>query len=508
MRRRDGRAIGTLIGMLIFASIMLIILGLLTYYYYYLDAAHAVTRQHEERMEIARTVAQSIYGNWTYSNGTLEITLHNPTAYPAPVTGVLVIYGDRSAQAFTLSGTVIPPASTTTLRLTGLRDEPSSVILTYNIEGVAYPSPIHVAAAAGGVTTTQPPGAAGWLEGWPCRVQITVTNNAPTPLQDYQVRVVLDSNNFRDWAYLLSDGSDIRFTDSDGTTVIPHWIEFFNYTGRYAVVWVRVPQIPASGSTTIYMYYGNQAASSTSDGRAVFEFFDDFSTLDRNVWATSSSTRVRARFTIQSSAEFHDGTGLVITTDKYRASRQYANVHTLNTWAVPASGPSYMVEARLSPRTGEDHDMELNLYTSNYAATHPVSAEGAYIHAWGWNNGDGDPGSGVWAWYYMPGIWDNTAWDNGGGKAFAAGEWFVVGIAYYGGETHYYVWRDADYSGPYAYKVHNNAYIDFRIVLGQDNDDHLPPEQEGWVDWVRVRKIIYPEPQALLGAATCASSNV
>ncbi len=493
--------------MLIFASIMLIILGLLTYYYYYLDSTHAVTRQHEEKMEIARTVAQSIYGNWTYSNGALEITLHNPTAYPAPVTGVLVIYGDRSAQVFPLGDTVIPPASTTTLRLTGLREEPRSVVLAYNIEGVAYSSPVHVTAAAGGVTTTQPPGAAGWVEGWPCRVQITVTNNAAVDLTDYQVMVILDSNNFQGWPYLQSDGSDIRFTDSDGSTIIPHWIEVFNYAGRYAVIWVKVPRIPASGSTTIYMYYGNQGASSTSDGRAVFEFFDDFYTLDRTVWSTSSSDGVNALFTIQASTEFHDGTGLVIRTDRYRATSQYANVHTLNTWTVPASGPSYMVEARLSPRTGEDHDIELDLYTSAYAATHPNRAEGAYIHAWGWNGGDGDPSAGVWAWYYMPGNWDRTVWDNGGGKAFVAGEWFVVGIAYYGGETHYYVWRDADYSNPYAYKVYGNAYTDFRIVLGQDNGGYLPEEQEGWIDWVRVRKIVYPEPQVSLGPATCAASS-
>ena len=43
-----------------------------------------------------------------------------------------------------------------------------------------------------------------------------------------------------------------------------------------AIVWIRLPNIPA-GQMTIYAYYGNPTAESASDGNEVFDFFDDFS---------------------------------------------------------------------------------------------------------------------------------------------------------------------------------------------------------------------------------------
>jgi len=42
------------------------------------------------------------------------------------------------------------------------------------------------------------------------------------------------------------------------------------------VIWVKVPSLPASGNTTLYLYYGNPAAAGTSNGSAAFEFFDGF----------------------------------------------------------------------------------------------------------------------------------------------------------------------------------------------------------------------------------------
>ena len=47
---------------------------------------------------------------------------------------------------------------------------------------------------------------------------------------------------------------------------------------RHANVWIKVPYIPTNSNTTIYLYYGNlTAVMSASDGKSVFEDFDDFS---------------------------------------------------------------------------------------------------------------------------------------------------------------------------------------------------------------------------------------
>ncbi len=117
----------------------------------------------------------------------------------------------------------------------------------------------------------------GWYyASWGCRAPITI-NNAGSGLTDYQVEVnVSYDGNMR------PDFGDIRFTDSDGSTELAHWRESY-VTSTSATFWVKVPSIP-SGDKIIYMYYGNSAASTASDGDATFEFFDDFGDGDISDW--------------------------------------------------------------------------------------------------------------------------------------------------------------------------------------------------------------------------------
>lgn len=88
-----------------------------------------------------------------------------------------------------------------------------------------------------------------------------------------------------------ADFGDIRFTDSDGTTLLDYWMEKM-VVGNYAVFWVEVPSIPAGPSnTTIYVYYGRADATTTSDGDKTFLFFDHFegNYLDISKWRTLDS---------------------------------------------------------------------------------------------------------------------------------------------------------------------------------------------------------------------------
>ncbi|MBI5141144.1 MAG: DUF2341 domain-containing protein [Nitrospirae bacterium] len=80
--------------------------------------------------------------------------------------------------------------------------------------------------------------------------------------------------------------SDIRITDSDGATLLPHWIE--SGCGTTATkIWARVPSIP-SATKDIYLHWGNPAAASVSNGSATFEFFDDFqgTTINASKWVS------------------------------------------------------------------------------------------------------------------------------------------------------------------------------------------------------------------------------
>jgi hypothetical protein len=111
-----------------------------------------------------------------------------------------------------------------------------------------------------------------WLnENWAERRPITINNsNNFNVLENYQVKINLDYDN-----YMRADFGDLRFTDNGGVTKLSYWIENYE-AGENAVVWVRVPYVPAGDNSTIYMYYGNRSAGTESNGPTVFEFFDNF----------------------------------------------------------------------------------------------------------------------------------------------------------------------------------------------------------------------------------------
>jgi hypothetical protein len=114
----------------------------------------------------------------------------------------------------------------------------------------------------------------GWHDvSWPFRRAISVSNSNGSDLVDFQVRIIIKDNEF-DFNTAIPDGSDIRLAASDGTTLLPFWIESW-VPGDSATIWVKIPLIPVAG-TEVYLYYGNSHASGTGSGQATFEFFDDF----------------------------------------------------------------------------------------------------------------------------------------------------------------------------------------------------------------------------------------
>ncbi len=105
---------------------------------------------------------------------------------------------------------------------------------------------------------------------WAERRPITITNPNAGELRDFQIRVALDASNF-DFAQAQPNGADLRVTDASGTKQLNFWIERFDAAKQQAIVWVKVPQLPASAVTTLYLYSGNSAAQSLSSGRRSFE---------------------------------------------------------------------------------------------------------------------------------------------------------------------------------------------------------------------------------------------
>lgn len=108
-----------------------------------------------------------------------------------------------------------------------------------------------------------------------------VTLTPATPAANFQVKVTLTSGQYTN---MNAAGNDLRFYDINNN-ICNYWIETWNNLGT-STVWVNVV---TNGATALYMYYGNAAAPAASNGAAVFDFFDDFTSAFGTTWSTITS---------------------------------------------------------------------------------------------------------------------------------------------------------------------------------------------------------------------------
>jgi len=147
-----------------------------------------------------------------------------------------------------------------------------------------------------------------FLAGYKYRRKIVIKNNTNIDLYNYQVLIYLDGDIPEDYDTIekirferieemiggtgLVAVQDVRFTKEDGLTELPYWVEDWNRSGateqRFGRIWVKIPHIPANSEVTIYMYYGNPEAESTSNGNEVWDFFDDFHSINPSIWSVDS----------------------------------------------------------------------------------------------------------------------------------------------------------------------------------------------------------------------------
>jgi len=127
-----------------------------------------------------------------------------------------------------------------------------------------------------------------------------VVNGAAGAGTNYQVMITTYYGSGTDSAgsvYLSShsktDFGDIRFTASDGITLLNYWMAS-KVDSNNAVFWVKIPDNISASPSTIYIYYGMASATTTSNGANTFLFFDDFSG-DLSKWTVESSSGVYPR---------------------------------------------------------------------------------------------------------------------------------------------------------------------------------------------------------------------
>ena len=110
-----------------------------------------------------------------------------------------------------------------------------------------------------------------WITGWTYRKKITIDElKVDADLVDFPVLVKLTSANF-DFTKALSTGYDIRFTSSDGTTLLKYERERHDSVNSLAEYWVKIPSVSGTVNTEFYIYYGNSGATDGADPTAVWD---------------------------------------------------------------------------------------------------------------------------------------------------------------------------------------------------------------------------------------------
>lgn len=158
--------------------------------------------------------------------------------------------------------------------------------------------------------------AQGWYNGsWKFRKKITIDHakvgSTGAPHANYPVLVNL-SSDAAIAAGARSDGFDILFTSTDGTTKLNHEIETYTSGTGALVAWVNVPSLSSVADTDIYLYYGNASASDQQNVSGTWE--SNF----KGVWHLNSV------FT-DSTSNNNDGTntGTISATGKISTARGF-----------------------------------------------------------------------------------------------------------------------------------------------------------------------------------------
>lgn len=112
-----------------------------------------------------------------------------------------------------------------------------------------------------------------WLSGYSYRKKITISKtNVDADLTNFPTLVKITSDS--DMTTALATGYDIRFTDSDGSTLLSYERESWtggNGSAVTAIFWVKVPTISHTVNTDIYVYYGKADATDGQDATNVWD---------------------------------------------------------------------------------------------------------------------------------------------------------------------------------------------------------------------------------------------
>lgn len=125
--------------------------------------------------------------------------------------------------------------------------------------------------------------AAWYNDNWAYRQAITVDSSLiDADLEDFAIMLTEDGFGAGFWNNVKADGSDIVITSADGVTRLDRELTTIDTVGESMQLYARTG-LSSTADTTLYVYYGNAAASETnqattwrSEYTGVWHFDDDF----------------------------------------------------------------------------------------------------------------------------------------------------------------------------------------------------------------------------------------
>ena len=110
-----------------------------------------------------------------------------------------------------------------------------------------------------------------WLSGYTKRRKLTIDcTKVDSALSDFPILVKLTSSQLN-FAKANADGFDIRFTSSDGETLLKYERERHDNGNSLAEYWVKIASIASATDTDIYMYYRLPDTADGADGTNVWD---------------------------------------------------------------------------------------------------------------------------------------------------------------------------------------------------------------------------------------------
>jgi biopolymer transport protein ExbB len=204
-----------------------------------------------------------------------------------------------------------------------------------------------------------------WNDEWSFRKAITVDTSAPEAgvaegVTDAPVLLRLHTGNFGYFFDVKEGGGDLRLLAGDDTTPLKYHVESWDPINELGFVWVRLPQLPAGGQETLYMYYGNTLAEPAAEPAATFDddtvlrlhFADQGSPRDATAYGNHPSAlsgeSVEASF-IGPGYRLEQGQRVVVPASPSLAVDSAAGL-TVSLWLKPqaVAGPSAAAEGETS----------------------------------------------------------------------------------------------------------------------------------------------------------------